>query len=49
MNALLKIVCRVIARRVADGEDLEAALEDYPKLTDSEKQEIKENVRKSVR
>lgn len=40
MNAMLKILCRVIARRVEEGEELPHVLQDYPKLTPAEKTEI---------
>lgn len=35
---------RVIRRRMADGEELEDILTGYPKLTDAEKEELREAV-----
>lgn len=40
MSAMLKILCRVIARRMEEGEELPNILRDYPKLTPAEKTEI---------
>ena len=40
MNAILKILCRVIARRMEEGEELPGILQEYPKLTREEKTEI---------
>ena len=36
MSLALKLLCRVVRRRVENGEDLEAVLADYPKLTEEE-------------
>lgn len=44
MTAALKLLCRVVRRRMENGESLEDILADYPKLTEAEK----ENVRKTV-
>lgn len=33
MTLALTLLCRVIRRRMQQGEDLEKILEDYPKLT----------------
>ncbi len=41
MTAMLRIVCRVISRRVEDGESLDQVLTDYPRLTSDEIAEIK--------
>lgn len=43
-NAAKNIMVRVIKRRIADGEKLEDILVSYPKLTDEEKEEIREAV-----
>ena len=43
-NASKNIMVRVIKRRIADGENLEDILESYPKLTEEEKQELREAV-----
>lgn len=39
-----KIMLRVIRRRMAEGEELEDILAGYPKLTDAEKEELREAV-----
>lgn len=41
MTAMLRIACRVIKRRVEDGEVLDQVLTDYPRLTPNEIAEIK--------
>lgn len=38
MTMALKLLCRVIRRRVEQGESLEAVLKDYPKLTEEERE-----------
>ena len=38
------IMVRVIKRRMVAGEELEDILAGYPKLTDAEKQELREAV-----
>ncbi|MFR8003017.1 MAG: hypothetical protein ACLU62_08865 [Hydrogeniiclostridium sp.] len=40
MSAILKILCRVIARRMEEGEELPGILRDYPKLTQEETETI---------
>ena len=40
MSAMLKILCRVIARRREEGEELSDILRDYPRLTREEKETI---------
>lgn len=40
MTLALSLLCRVIRRRLARGEDLEAILADYPKLTEAERTEL---------
>ena len=40
MTLALSLLCRVIRRRLAQGEDLEAILADYPKLTEAEQTEL---------
>lgn len=40
MTLALSLLCRVIRRRLARGEDLEAVLADYPKLTEAERTEL---------
>lgn len=42
MTTALKLLCRVVRRRVDKGEDLEAVLADYPKLTEAEKATLRE-------
>lgn len=41
-NAAKNIMLRVIRRRMAEGEELEDILAGYPKLTDAEKEELRE-------
>ena len=41
MTAMLRIVCRVISRRVEDGENMDRVLTDYPRLTPDEIAAIK--------
>lgn len=41
-NAAKNIMVRVIKRRIADGEALEDILASYPKLTEGEKEELRE-------
>lgn len=36
MKTALKLLCRVVRRRLAGGEDLEKILKDYPRLTEAE-------------
>ena len=43
-NASKNIMVRVIKRRMSDGENLEDILESYPRLTEEEKQELREAV-----
>ncbi len=39
-EAMIKLFVRVIERRLAKGETIEEIFEDYPKLTEDEKEEI---------
>lgn len=41
MTKALSLLCRVIRRRVSNGETPEAVLADYPKLTEAEKEEVR--------
>lgn len=43
-GAVKKIMIRVIERRMQAGEELEEILSGYPKLSDEEKQELREAV-----
>lgn len=43
-NAAKNIMLRVIRRRMAEGEELEDILVGYPKLTDAEKEELREAI-----
>lgn len=45
MTMALSLLCRVIRRRVAKGEELEAVLAEYPRLTEEERTLVKERVR----
>lgn len=40
MTLKLKLLCRVVRRRVERGEELNAVLADYPRLTEKQKAEI---------
>lgn len=42
MTMALKLLVRVVRRRVNAGENLEAILADYPKLTEAEKDTVRE-------
>lgn len=44
MSAKIRIMVRVAKRRMAEGEDIETILAGWPKLTDEEKQEIRDAV-----
>ena len=44
MTMALNLLCRVIRRRVEKGENLETILQDYPKLTDEEREAVREAV-----
>ena len=41
MTIALSLLCRMVRRRVEQGEDLETVLADYPKLTDTEKDQVR--------
>lgn len=41
MTMALSLLCRVIRRRAGQGEELEAVLKDYPKLTDEEREAVR--------
>ena len=40
MTLALKLLCRVVSRRVKNGEALDDVLADYPKLTEEEKKQV---------
>lgn len=40
MNLFLRMACRVIERRMEEGEPFEQIVVDYPKLTDEEIKQI---------
>ena len=44
MSTAVALVCRVARRRVERGEELNAVLADYPRLTEKQRDEIIENV-----
>lgn len=44
MSLALKLLCRVVRRRVENGEDLETILENYPKLTEAERETVRQTV-----
>lgn len=41
MTMALSLLCRVVRRRLEKGEDLEAVLKNYPKLTAEELEEVR--------
>ncbi len=41
MKTALKLLCRVVRRRMENGESLEDILADYPKLTEPEKEAMR--------
>lgn len=43
-EAAIRIIIRVVKRRYDAGEDIDTILADYPKLTDAEKERIKQEV-----
>ena len=46
MTLKLKLLCRVARRRVERGEELNAVLADYPRLTEKQRAEIVETLSK---
>lgn len=44
MTLALKLLIRVVKRRVAAGEDIDTVLADYPKLTETEKWQVRKEV-----
>ena len=42
MSVALRLLCRVIQRRVDRGEGLEAVLADYPRLTEKERETVRD-------
>lgn len=44
MSLALKLLCRVVRRRVENGEDLETVLADYPKLTEAERETMRQAI-----
>lgn len=43
-NAKLKLMVNVFKRRMANGETFEEIAADYPKLTDEDLQQIRDNL-----
>lgn len=43
-KAALRIFIRVIERRIAAGEELEAILESYPNLSEADRDQIREAI-----
>lgn len=41
MTMELALLCRVVRRRVEKGEDLDAVLRDYPRLTAGEREAVR--------
>lgn len=46
MTMALNLLCRVVRRRVENGEDLETVLRDYPRLTQEERALLEERAGK---
>lgn len=46
MTMALSLLCRVVRRRVEQGESLETVLRDYPKLTEEERATVENALRK---
>lgn len=42
MTMALSLLCRVVRRRVEKGEELEAVLREYPRLTEEEREAVRE-------
>lgn len=40
MSAALSLLCRVVRRRLGAGEALEEILKTYPRLSETEKQQV---------
>lgn len=47
MTLRLKLLIRVVKRRVEGGEELEAVLKEYPKLTEAEKAMVREALKQN--
>ena len=43
-KSMKNLMIRVMKKKMSEGEDLEEILESYPRLTDEEKQELREAV-----
>lgn len=43
-TAALRIIMRVVKRRYEAGENIDAILSDYPKLTEEERERIKAEI-----
>ena len=44
MTLALKLLLRVVKRRVERGETLDAVLRDYPRLTEEEKETVRQTL-----
>ena len=44
MTLALKLLLRVVKRRLTAGEELEAVLADYPRLTEAEKALVRKEI-----
>lgn len=42
MTKALSLLCRVVRRRMEQGEELEAVLREYPRLTEEEREAVRE-------
>lgn len=45
MTLAMRLLCRVVKRRVEAGEVLETMLNDYPKLTETERELVQQYVK----
>ena len=43
-KSMKNLMIRVMKKKMSEGKDLEEILESYPRLTDEEKQELREAV-----
>lgn len=43
-KSMKNLMIRVMKKKMSEGEDLEEILKSYPRLTDEEKQELREAV-----
>lgn len=44
MTLAMRLLCRVVKRRVSAGEALETVLAEYPKLTEAERESVRQSI-----